>query len=271
MIVDIFLTYKDRKFLFEESLRSFMENTPRSLYRLTIICDGFGVPAFLKELDVDYILESKENMGLGPTLNQALSHIDTLNKWYESSPLKEDNEKASQFVCYCQDDLLYSKNWLETLTKMFLVFERQMNLGFASGIECIEHKIKEKGPDGIIFKDWIRAANMFARRDYWMSMFPIPPFDPETRRKRAKPNDGMGSGVDWWFIRNAENSVCRSGRTCLVIPSLLKHLGYNRSTWLDRAMPESEEDKKQIQRHGLDELSRLGQELQGYDDDDDKW
>ena len=86
-------------------------------------------------------------------------------------------------------------------------------------------------------------------------MYPIHPFDPETGRKRAKPNDGMGSGVDWWFIRNHDNSVCKTGKTCLVLPGLVKHLGYNQSTWLQngREMPESTEDKEALAQEHLAE------------------
>ena len=84
---------------------------------------------------------------------------------------------------------------------------------------------------------------MVARREYWQSLMPIPRFDPETGRIRAKPNDGMGSGVDWHLIRNHENSVCKTGRTCLVMPGLLRHVGYDKSTWLNREMPESKLDK----------------------------
>ena len=79
------------------------------------------------------------------------------------------------------------------------------------------------------------------------SMWPIPRFDPETQRERAKPNDGIGSGVDWHFIRNAENSVCKTGKTCLVVPGLIQHNGFDQSTWLKRELPESDEDKRKIE------------------------
>lgn len=259
MKVDVFITTKNRPALLERSLSSYIKNIDLKLARTTLILDGgFYDKKTIQVADmfrgqIDHILWHNENMGLGPSINQALSHIDSLNKWYESSPLEEDRAKASQFVCYCQDDLLYSEGWLEKLSKMFLLFEQQKKLGFASGIECVEHETKEKGPNGILFKNWIRAANMFARREYWMSMFPIPALDPETGRKRAKPNDGVGSGVDWWFIRNHENSVDRTGKTCLVMPGLLQHLGYNYSTWLGRELPESDGDKEKIVQHYVDE------------------
>jgi hypothetical protein len=256
MLADIFITYKDRSELFERSFNSLIENTSKDLYRLTLICDGYGVPLNIRNNpNIDYILVNGENSGLGPSINTALAHIDALNRWYESSPLQEDKDKASTFVCYCQDDLLYSDKWLERLAQYFCMFENTKKLGFASGVECIEHKERERLGNiqgyELVTKDWIRAAQMFARREYWMSMFPIPAFDPETGRKRARPNDGMGSGVDWWFVRNHENSVTKSGRTCLTVPGLVKHLGYANSTWLDREMPESDSDKRGIENDRL--------------------
>lgn len=269
-MIDIFITYKDRDKLFEESFNSLVKNTDKSLYRLTIICDGYGVPYEIRNRqEIDYILINGKNSGLGPSINMALAHIETLNEWYESSPDPEDKKKVSQFICYCQDDLLYSSDWLEKLTKFFCMFETQKKIGFASGIECIEHEQKEElgmfQDHKIITKDWIRATNIFGRREYWMSMFPIPAFDPETGRKRAKPNDGMGSGVDWWLIRNHENSICKTGKTCLVIPGLLQHLGYKDSTWLNRELPESDEDKTIMELKAARELTQEAQDLGFYE------
>lgn len=182
-------------------------------------------------------------------------HISAINAW-GTDDRAPDLDNVTQFICYCQDDLLYTKGWLERLAKMFMLMEKQYNLGFASGVECIEHAVKKDLGNGLLLKDWIRAAQMFGRRDYWLSMFPITRFDPETGRIRAKPNNGIGSGVDWHFIRNHQNSVCKSGKTCLVIPGLVRHMGYKESTWLNGELPESDNDKHIIendrQTHGRD-------------------
>jgi glycosyltransferase involved in cell wall biosynthesis len=253
MLIDIFMTTKDRGSLFKKSLQSFFDCTDRTVtpYRLTVVRDGdFADTRFVNDYDfVDHVLTHNKNLGLGPSINQALAHIDALNKYYGSSVHKGHSQmyEKSDFICYCQDDLLYSKGWLERMIKFFIIFEKNCKLGFASGVECIEHQegLKDLG-NGMLLKHYIRAAQMFGRTEYWMSMYPIPAFDPETRQLRAKPNDGIGSGVDWHFIRNHENSVCRTGRTCLVFPGLVKHMGYDQSTWLKREMPESESDKLEI-------------------------
>ena len=250
LIADIFVTIKDRWDLAFRSLCSLQECTERSLYRLTLCFDGDNdsappeVHEFLHDY-ADYTLMSRENEGLGPTVNRAVAHIASINDWY-LDPLYGDNSRVAPFICMCQDDLLYSKGWLPALAARFVAYERSHKLGFASGVECIEHPIKQDLGGGVVTKDWIRAAQMLGRRSYWQSMMPIPAHDPETGRKRAKPNDGMGSGVDWWFIRNHENSVCKTGRTCLVMPGLVTHMGYDRSTWLSRQMPESDADKAKV-------------------------
>lgn len=251
MLADIFITSKDRPDLLRETLRSLRENTDRSDYRLTVVQDGWNssCESHIWSTDiVDHALIQRENMGLGPSINQALAHIQSLNQWFEH-PTHGDPARVAPFVCYVQDDILFSPGWLRRMTKFFTLFERQHRLGFASGIECVEHATRQDLGNGMILKDWIRAANIFGRREYWMSMFPIPRLDPETGRVRARPNDGMGSGVDWWFIRNAENSVCRTGRTNLVFPGMLVHAGYDRSTWLARELPESQVDKDSVRRH----------------------
>lgn len=251
LVADIFITTKNRPELLRKSLESFRSTTPRELYRLTVIRDGDypeteAVLSDFKDV-IDYVLVNRENAGLGPSINLALAHIKALNDWYDD-PTVPDKSKVSPFICYNQDDLLYSPGWLEKLSRFFIFTEFPYKIGFASGVECIEHKTKKELGNGLVLKDWIRAAQMFGRREYWLSMHPIPRYDPETGRTRAKPNDGMGSGVDWWFVRNADNSVCKTGRTCLVIPGLVKHLGYKDSTWLKRELPESSKDKADIAR-----------------------
>ena len=256
LITDIFVTIKptsERMELTSRSLASLIENTPRDQFRLTVMIDGFykqrSADNALYDLInavSDYILYSCENEGLGPTINRAVAHVKSINDWY-SHPTHGDNSMVAPLLTMCQDDLLYSKDWLGILASRFFAYEKVKNLGFASGVECIEHPIREKLGKDLVTKDWIRASQMMARRGYWESMMPIPRLDPETGQVRGKPNDGMGSGVDWWLIRNHDNSVCRSGKTNLVIPGLVTHAGYAKSTWLKRELPESDADKAKIE------------------------
>lgn len=250
LIADIFVTIKpttNRISLTLKSLNSLLSNTNRDTFRLTLCFDG---PEFeyrtAAEEQADYVLSSKQNEGLGPTINRAVSHIKSINDWYSDATFPDQNQVAP-FIVMLQDDIKYSKDWLPKLAGQFLLNENIHKLGFASGIECVEHATKKViVPNQIVLKDWIRATCMFGRREYWESLMPIPRFDPETGRVRAKPNDGMGSGVDWHVIRNHENSVCKTGRTCLVMPGLLQHIGFNASTWLKREMPESDSDKEKM-------------------------
>ena len=237
MNIEIFTTYKNRRSLFQRSFESLLACTDRWDFRLTVVCDGGGIPDFILS-HADCIISTTQNLGLAPAMNSALASIEMSNQFGE----------GSEFICYTQDDVLYSPGWLHTLRDRFAELEAEHNLGFASGVECIEHPIRADLGDGLLLKDHIRATQMFARREYWMSMWPIPPFDPETGNVRAKPHGGMGSGCDWWFLRDHPNSVCLTGRTNLVIPGLCQHLGYDQSTWLGRHMPESDCDKEKMTR-----------------------
>ncbi len=249
LITDIFVTVKpteSRRELTAASFRSLYENTDRSQFRLTVCLDGLAEYTIHPHAwGADYVISSLENEGLGPTINRAVAHIKSVNDWY-AHPTHGDPNKVAPLLTMCQDDLLYSKDWLSILASRFFAYERSMKIGFASGVECVEHPVKQVLGKDLVTKDWIRASQMMARRDYWTSMMPIPRLDPETGRVRAKPNDGMGSGVDWWLIRNHENSVCKSGRTNLVVPGLVVHAGYDKSTWLQRELPESDSDKAKV-------------------------
>jgi hypothetical protein len=252
LITDIFVTTKGghRPHLLQRSLESLFECTDRSLFRLTVVEDGweYTTHKVVDDLDhdygIDHVLIHSKNMGLGPSINQALAHIDAMKYW--------DNDSGNLLTVYCQDDVLYSKGWLDTLSKKYFQLLGPLKLGFASGVECPEHPITKDLGNGIILKDWIRATNLMALHSYWMSMYPIGRIDPETGRERGRPHDGLGSGVDWHFIRQHHNSVCRTGRTNLVIPGLLIHDGFDQSTWLKRELPESYEDRLKI-----DELRKL--------------
>jgi glycosyltransferase involved in cell wall biosynthesis len=235
-MIDIFITTYKREEVFKQSLKSLLESTNRDLFRLTVVVDGGGSDFSARDYvfqNADYVLWNHKNIGVGPSVNNVLSHIGSLNDYFDNS--------QKNFICYCQDDVVYEKGWLEKLIKIYSLFSRKYDIGFVSGHNAPEHATKEKikfGKDELLLKPWIRATNMFAEREYFLSMLPIARIDPETRRERAKPNDGIGSGIDWWFIRNHPNSVCKSGKINLVYPGLIKHIGYNKSTWHENELPE---------------------------------
>lgn len=196
------------------------------------------------QYDADFVLMSAENHGLGPTINRAIAHIKTINDWYAGP--SGDVQKVAPLIVMCQDDIEYEPGWLPKMARMHMAYGASGGKsGFSTGHEAVEHAGTRRGPklpDGMFYQDWIRATHMMAYAHYWESLMPIPAFDPETGRLRGKPNDGIGSSVDWWLIRNHPNSVVKSGRTNLVIPGLVRHIGYEQSTWLDRPLPESDAD-----------------------------
>lgn len=250
MIIDVFVTsLPGRDALTRASLTSLLENTDRESMRLTVYLDGAGHDDETLRLvrdNADIVISCAKREGLPMAINRCLANIQATNEYY-SHPIAGDAAKVSDFVCMVQDDIKYSPTWLNRLRSSFLFFERGgvpgRRIKFASGIECVEHPATEVLAGGrLIIKKYIRAANMFARREYWMSMYPIPRLDPETNAVRAFPGNGVGSGADWHFIRNHPNSVEKTGAECLVIPGLLTHIGYKKSTWLKRDLPESQSD-----------------------------
>jgi len=252
LLADIFVTIGGRQTpqrleIIKKSLESLHNSIADGLARFTICLDGESSFAIDKNNSLpewaDFILASKENVGLGPTINRAIAHIKTINDWY-AHPTHGDTSKVAPFIVCCQDDCLYSDKWLPSLASKFIAFEHQHKLGFASGHGSPEHAGTRRHQlgGGMFLQDWVRMTNLLARREYWESMCPISRFDPETRNVRAKPNDGVGSSVDWWFLRNHEKSVCKTGRTNLVIPGLVLHPGFESSTWLNRNLPESDAD-----------------------------
>ena len=234
-MIDLFITTYKREEVFRKSFESLLDNTRRDLFRLTVVCDGSTKIADDLMSHIDYLLYTKENEGLAPSVNKALANIKVVNDYF-------DNNQSS-FICYCQDDVVYESGWLEKLIKVYSLFGKKYNVGFVSGHNAPEHHKTGEiqfGKDTLLLKPWIRATNMFATREYFLSMFPIPRIDPETGKERGKPNNGLGSGVDWFLIRNHPDSVCRAGKINIVYPGLVKHFGYNKSTWLNRDLPEDE-------------------------------
>lgn len=254
LIADIFVTVKPtgkRLDLTRRSLLSLLHSVDRPSVRLHLFLDG---PCIDEDIgcvgQFDHVLHSMRNEGLGPTINRAISHISSINRWYDH-PLAGDPEKVAPFVCMCQDDIEYTPGWLDALHQGFLRYEQAFKLGFATGHHAVEHDHKvqrhlKDPPWNSLLCPWIRATQMFGRLSYWEQLMPIPAFDVETQRPRARPNDGVGSSVDWWLLRNHALSVTQTGRTNLVIPGLVRHIGYDRSTWLDRALPESEADRREM-------------------------
>lgn len=244
MLADIFVTTKNRPTLLEQMLSSLRNSTPREQFRLTIVHDG-TCEETRKLLEsfrffFDHKILHSVNEGLGPSMNQALAFIGALKSW---------DKQYVPLTCYVQDDVVFSKNWLQTLVGKFLQLETPLALGFASGHDAVEHRNDPRAcrtdlGNGMYTSKYIRATCMLAHHTFWSSMLPIPRVDPETGQERGRPHDGLGSGVDWHFLRVHPGSVAKRHRTNLVIPGLVVHAGFRESTWLKRELPESENDKK---------------------------
>ncbi len=243
LIITSFVKNRERLDLLKKCLNSVYNNTNKDLFRLTLLVDfsysGENYCVGSSFFDVDYLFFNKENIGLAPNLNRAIAHVNSLNSYFI--------DQQTKYICYLQDDTIVENGWLESLIKNYEVFSKIYNIGFASGHYAPEHKHTIKKiikNDEIILMDWIRATNMFSSIDYWNSMMPIPIIDVETGNIRGKPSNGIGSSVDWFFIRNHKNSVCKSRKTNLVLPGLIKHAGFESSTWFKGSLIEENYETK---------------------------
>jgi glycosyltransferase involved in cell wall biosynthesis len=251
LLADVIVTHKPggkRDEIFNRSIESLAVNTEPADYRLTIVVDGLPIDEQTTVWQygyADHVLISPTNLGLAPSINRALAHVYSLNDYY-GHPTHGDPNQVSQYIAYCQDDILYGEDWLRKLIKLREIHKKE-KLAFASGIESIEHPPRKSVGGGAILKDWVRMTQLVAPVDFWRSFPPIPRYDPETGRVRAKPNDGVGSSVDWFYMRDREHGLVGRGLTNLVMPGLCQHIGYKDSTWLARELPESEEDKKKAE------------------------
>src|SRR6185369_10661270 len=115
LIADIFITHKPGRDFLNSTLRALRANTDREDYRLHLVVDGWPGLGIVKDIgefrdNIDHVLLHHENIGLGPSINQALDHIDVLNRWFDH-PTHGDQSKVAPFVCYIQDDVLVTKGW----------------------------------------------------------------------------------------------------------------------------------------------------------------
>lgn len=249
MKTDLIVTAKDRPKLLSEMLSSLKKTTPREQYRLTVLVDGpnYGLDDLLQRYfdTVDYKIVSSRNEGLGPALNKLIPFVGGLKSW-EPAPL----------TCYVQDDVVFADGWLERLVTKYVQLSGPLKLAFATGHHAVEHYDDPRaqrtnlGP-GMYTSRYIRATCMMAYHEVWSSMLPIPSVDLETGLQRGKPDNGLGSGVDWHFLRVHPGSVTKTGRTNLVIPGLVVHAGYKDSTWLKRELPESTDDMDRLPKPPL--------------------
>ena len=256
LLADIIITTKGnggRPKLLEKSLQSLAENTKKKHFRLTVIQDGEDeevenvVKKFRKEGLVDNFIFKGENEGLAPALNSSFQFCLQNEEYFDVEDYG-NFRKTSSFLSLNQDDILYSPNWLPTLVSNFCLLEKKENLALVTGITSPEHPIVKNLPLNLQLKNWVRMTQLMGRWSFFKEIFPIPVYDPETRKQRAHPHNGIGSSVDWWICRNSNRCLVNTGRYALVVTGLLQHLGYKDSTWLKRELEETQEDLEKISR-----------------------
>lgn len=177
-----------------------------------VVDDGTPIGAGLAEMQKLVIFDCGANLlrlpsnrGLACTLNIGLSYLLA--------------DKSITHISYFQDDVDVHPDCHK------LLWSLKDKAPLLSGHDAKEHRAILKGNEsGIeyLVKDNIRATHMFASRDFWQSIMPIP-----TRElgapKRTKPGErGHGSNVDWHITQWADNSPKKKNQPIIVVPGLVR-------------------------------------------------
>ena len=70
----------------------------------------------------------------------------------------------------------------------------------------------------------------FALSDFWAHTTPVPILNVDGT-KRGLPDYGVGSNVDWHFLRESSHSLKHLKRQTGAIANLVQHTGNDHSTW----------------------------------------
>jgi len=176
-----------------------------------LVVDDGSVTRWTRELEkcaiADYLYVPR-NRGLAAAMNIGLSY------WLA--------DKDVRWISYFQDDVDVHPKMLEILSR----FQKYSQV--LTGHDAGEHRAhKESVVDGVSIKDkWaIRATHVHASASFWRDMMPIP-----TRElgapKRQGLGRGLGSDVDWWFVRDSPKSSQKTNRPVLCVPGLVRSFLY---------------------------------------------
>lgn len=251
----ILITTKDRLNLLSRCVESIKNTTPET--RIFIVSDGS------KQDTIDYITNSddfegyvinKTNIGITPSIEIGLQLINNYHRFRFNEGLEKDKDP---WISYVQDDVEFIEyNWDITLVKCYNGYINiNTPIGFITGHDAPEHKTsrnllwyeQSQIRNQILFdnreiktidlRDHIRATHMMAFLSFWLEQLPIT-VNGELGVPRGHPGNARGSDIDWYFLRGHDKSVLKRGMTNLVVPGILKHSGYNYSTWQKQELPE---------------------------------
>ncbi|HLD91333.1 MAG TPA: hypothetical protein VI911_10010 [Patescibacteria group bacterium] len=247
----VLITTKDRLNLLNNCVESIRRTTPES--RIFIVSDGS------RSDTIDYITNSdyfegyvinKTNIGIAPSIEIGINLINNYHRFRFNEGKEKDEDP---FISYVQDDVEFIvSDWPKVLNNARLgisllsdMGQGEFKIGFTTGHVAPEHSNSIVGEYNlsngyrIQLRNHIRATHMEAPMSFWMQQFPVSEVDPEQRDGlRGHPGNSRGSNIDWWFLRDHPKSVLQQGMTNLVVSGILKHVGFDHSTWQSRPLQE---------------------------------
>jgi glycosyltransferase involved in cell wall biosynthesis len=256
-MVDVIVTTRNRKEMLERTVESFEAMNRKIPYRMFIVDDASddGTPEYLGRLNgrVCFTVFSKIRGGVVFGFNLLWNMVEYHDMFHEEYP----------YLCYLQDDAeSMEEEWILTAIRAYEEFGGAHNVGFFSGYDAPEHpaqaRIRWRDRE-VAIKLSQGATNLIAEKRFWRSIGYVPRNNPDGT-PRGFPDRLKGSHIDLYltgcmsgskFVPGAASpmSSYKQGKTVLVVPGCLKHLGQEntKSTW--RQAEDGKGGRVLLQRH----------------------
>lgn len=232
-----------RRDIILRSMESFFNNTDQAQVRTCLIVDGgedlSGAFPF------DYVIRNRESVGISLSINTGIAMIRSRDQYYVKEARNLRASAQSDFISYHQDDLLYSKGWLE---KCLEAFKRYPQACFVSGWknDHSDHPVSRQEGEYML-KLTLSGQHLMARKSYWYSIDPmtmmygwnagIVPYEPHRGgpenpfEERGNPGPNRKcSRFDWYLMIDNPRSPVLSGRFNVAL-DVITNIGKENSTW----------------------------------------
>lgn len=232
-----------RKAIARRSLASFFENTDLSRVRTLAVFDGGE--DFAAEFPFDTVIRHKESLGVALSLNTSLDLIRARDRYFVKESRNPRASARTQYISYHQDDLLYSRDWLD---KCVGALKRYPQACFVTGWKNDHSDHPAARQDGEhLFKLTLSGQHLMATREYWFSLEPMTmlygwnagtaPYEPHRGgpespyEERGNPGpDRKCSRFDWYLMIDNPRSPFLTGRFNVAL-DVITNIGRDESTW----------------------------------------
>jgi len=148
-------------------------------------------------------LRLPENRGLAAALNVGLSY------WLA--------DRSYNWISYFQDDVDVHPGFFSELDKA----TRDYRGVLYTGHDSLAHKTV-RVQDDIKIKGSCAGVHMHARREFWLSVMPIPTYQLGAPKRIEGRERGIGSNVDWWIVRDSPNSPAKRRERIVCLPQMVR-------------------------------------------------